>query len=147
MKRDYWQDGNYMFGATSGGQWNAVGITNVSDYFRDENTWSVQQGVKDVNLDAYLPRPLYSNKNLRAQSRYLQNAAYIRLKNLTVGYTLPRHITEKWGISKARLFFSGENLWTGTKLDKQFDPETIGTNAGNAYPLSTTLSCGISLTL
>ena len=147
MKRDYWQDGNYMFGATSGGQWNAVGITNVGDYFRDENTWSVQQGVKDVNLDAYLPRPLYSNKNLRAQTRYLQNAAYIRLKNLTVGYTIPQRITEKWGISKARLFFSGENLWTGTKLDKQFDPETIGTNAGNAYPLSTTLSCGISLTL
>ncbi len=146
MKRDYWQGSNYLFGATNGGQWNAVGLTSVGDYFRDENTWSVKQGVNDVNLNSYLPRPLYSSKNVETQTRYLQNAAYIRLKNLTVGYTLPQSLTEKWGIGRTRIFFSGENLWTGTKLAEQFDPETIGTNKGNAYPLSTTLSCGLSLT-
>uniref|UniRef100_UPI00359CB1BF SusC/RagA family TonB-linked outer membrane protein n=1 Tax=Bacteroides thetaiotaomicron TaxID=818 RepID=UPI00359CB1BF len=146
MKRDYWQGSNYLFGATGGGQWNAVGITSVADYFRDENTWSVQQGINNVNLDSYLPRPLYSNKNFQTQTRYLQNAAYIRLKNLTIGYTLPESLTQKWGIGRTRIFFSGENLWTGTKLAEQFDPETIGTNKGNAYPLSTTLSCGLSLT-
>ncbi len=146
MKRDYWQGSNYMFGATSGGQWNAVGITSVSDYFRDENTWSVQQGINGVNLDSYLPRPLYSSKNLQVQTRYLQNAAYIRLKNLTIGYTLPDSLTRKWGMGKLRVFFSGENLWTGTNLVEQFDPETIGTNSGNAYPLSKTFSFGLSLT-
>ena len=144
MKRDYWIDSCYMFG-TPGGQWGCAGISEVNDYFRDENTWSVQQGVNDVNLNAYLPRPLYNNKNLQVQTRYLQNAAYIRLKNLTLGYTLPKSTTDKWNIGTARIFFSGENLWTGTSLLKQFDPETIGSYNGNAYPLSKTLSCGISI--
>lgn len=145
MKRDYWIGSAYMFGATGNGQWQCAGITAVGDYFRDENTWSVQKGVQDVNLNAYLPRPLYSSKNLQKQTRYLQNAAFIRLKNFTLGYTLPKGITDKWGIGSTRIFLSGENLWTGTKLAKQFDPETIETNLGNAYPLSRTFSCGLNI--
>lgn len=146
MKRDYWQGSDYLFGATGSGLWGACGLDAVGDYYRDENTWSVQEGYRDVNQNAYLPRPLYSNKNFQTQTRYLQNAAYIRLKNLSVGYTLPDNLTSKWGIQKIRVYFSGENLWTGTGLAEQFDPETIGTNKGNAYPLSKTLSCGLSLT-
>ena len=146
MKRDYWQGSGYLFGVTSSDMWVACGLDNINDYFRDETTWSVQEGYRDVNLNSYLPRPVYNDKNIRKQSRYLQNAAYIRLKNLSVGYTLPAHLTTKWGIQKARIYFSGENLWTGTGLAEQFDPETIGTNKGNAYPLSKTLSCGLSLT-
>lgn len=146
MKRDYWQGSGYMFGTTGDGLWQACGLNDMNDYFRDENTWSVKEGYRDVNLNSYLPRALYSNKNIQPQSRYLQNAAYIRLKNLSIGYTLPLSVTSKWGIQKVRLYFSGENLWTGTSLVDQFDPETIGTNKGNAYPLSKTLSCGLSLT-
>ena len=145
MKRDVWQGSSYMFG-TPGGQWGCAGIEEADDYFRDENTWSVKQGVKDVNLDAYLPRALYSGKNLNIQTKYLQNAAYIRLKNLTLGYTLPVNLTSKWGISKARVYFSGENLWTGTSLAKQFDPETVYTSGGNGYSLSRTYSFGLSVT-
>lgn len=146
MKRDYWQGSDFMFGASGAGQWSASGISNVYDYFRNENTWSVQGGYANVNTDAYLPRPLYSSKNLQIQTRYLQNAAYVRLKNLTIGYTLPLEMTSKWGISKMRVYFSGENLWTGTGLVDQFDPETIGTNNGNAYPLQRIYSVGLSLT-
>lgn len=146
MKRDFWVGGAYMFGADGGGQWWAAGITAVSDYFRDENSWSVKNGFQNANLDAYLPRPVYSSKNVQVQTRYLQNAAYIRLKNLQVGYTIPAEITRKMHIEKFRVFFSGDNLWTGTKMDKQFDPETVGTSGGNGYPLSSTLSCGINIT-
>lgn len=151
MKRDYWIGGayggaNYMFGATSGGMWQATGLTAVSDYFRDENTWSVKNGYQSVNVDAYLPRPVYSDKNEQTQTRYLQNAAYIRLKNLQIGYSLPTALTRKMHIQKLRVFFSADNLWTGTKMVKQFDPETIGSYSGNGYPLSTTLSCGLNLT-
>lgn len=146
MKRDFWQGGNFMFGAGSGGQWWSAGISAVQDYFRDENTWSVKNGYESANVDAYLPRPLYNDKNAQVQTRYLQNAAYIRLKNLQVGYTIPAAITHKWHIQNVRVFFSGDNLWTGTKLDKQFDPETIGTKSGNGYPLSSTVSCGINIT-
>ena len=146
MKRDYWQGSSYMFGVTGGGLWGSSGLADVADYFRDENTWSVREGYNSSNLDAYLPRPMESGKNLQTQTRYLQDASYIRLKNLQIGYTLPVRMTAKWGAEKLRLYVSGENLWTGTKLVKQFDPETIGTNQGNGYPLSATLSGGLSLT-
>lgn len=146
MKRDYWQGSGYLFGVTNSDMWVACGLDNVNDYFRDENTWSVQEGYRNVNLNSYLPRPVYDDKNVQCQTRYLQNAAYIRLKNLSIGYTLSPELTAKLGVQKIRVYFSGENLWTGTSLAKQFDPETIGTNKGNAYPLSKTLSCGLSLT-
>ena len=148
-KRDYWQGSTYLFGAASNGQWWATGLEAVSDYFRDENSWSVQNGYQDVNLDSYLPRPLYSDKNQQCQTGYLQSAAYIRLKNLQIGYTFPARLTNRWGIQNLRVYFSGENLWTGTSLASQFDPETIaGGNGGNgnAYPLSKTLSCGLNIT-
>lgn len=148
MKRDVWQGSIYLFGTGGGGVWQAAGITSVKDYFRNENTWSVQEGYQSANTDAYLPRPLYNGKNQQTQTRYLQNAAYIRLKNLQVGYTIPARLTSHWGIQTLRVFFSGENLWTGTGVDKQFDPETIsGGWGGVGYPLSRTLSCGLTITL
>lgn len=146
MKRDYWVDKYYMFGAFYEGVWWTNPLSDVRDYYRDENTWSVQNGFETANPDAYYPRAAYSDKNLQSQTRYLQNAAYIRLKNLQIGYTLPGELTKKWHIQKLRVFFSGDNLWTGTKLVKQFDPETLGAQYGNGYPLTTTLSCGLSLT-
>lgn len=147
MKRDFWQGSTYLFGAGGSGQWWATGLSQVSDYFRDENTWSVKNGYQTENLDSYLPRPLYSDKNHQAQTRYLQDASYIRLKNVQLGYTFPTQLTAKWGIKNLRLYFSGENLWTGTSLVDQFDPETIAGGAGgNAYPLSKTLSCGLNIT-
>jgi hypothetical protein len=77
----------------------------------------------------------------------LQDASYIRLKNLQIGYTIPKHIVSKWGVSNLRVFVSGENLWTGTSLSELFDPETIdGGWNGCVYPMSRTLSCGLSLT-
>ena len=146
MKRDYWNGSIYMFGATGGGQWDVAAIQGVLDYYRDENSWSVEQGVNPVNKDAYLPRPRYSWMNLQTQTRYLQNAAYIRLKNFTLGYTLPTQLTSKWGVSQARFYFSAENLFTISGVRDQFDPETIETNYGNAYPLTKVLSLGLSIT-
>lgn len=148
MKRDVWQGSNYLFGAGHGsGEWSAFGITSVNDYFRDGKTWSVENGHSNENINSYLPRPLYyTTKNMQTQTRYLQNAAYVRLKNLQLGYTLPSQLTSKWKIEKVRVFFSGENLWTGTNLVEQFDPETVAADNGNAYPLSKTLSFGLSLT-
>lgn len=145
MKRDYWQGSAFMFG-WNGDQWNCAGLTQVKDYFRDENTWSVKQGTMDVNLDSYLPRPVGGSKNIQTQTKYLQDASYIRLKNITLGYTIPTVITNKWGISNLRVYFSGENLWTGTSLNKQFDPETLSASSGAAYPLSRTYSFGLSVT-
>lgn len=146
MKRDFWQGDGYFFGANRRGMWNPFGIEDVHDYFRDENTWSVKEGYQTANVDAYLPRPVYNDKNVQTQTGYLQNVAYIRLKNLQIGYTLPKSVVSKIGIQDLRIYFSGENLWTGTSLVKQFDPETISSGVGGiGYPLSRTLSCGLNV--
>jgi len=144
-KRDYWSGTEAFFGSNKTNMWYIIGFTEHADYFRPE-----QSNDLPVNLDSYYPRPLLSNKNLRAQTRYLQNAAYIRLKNISVGYTLPIQITNKFHVNKLRLFFSGENLWTGTKLANMFDPEGIDgghSNSGLGYPLQKTFSFGLSVTL
>jgi hypothetical protein len=84
------------------------------------------------------------------QTKYLQDASYIRLKNITFGYTIPQKYTQRFKVSNLRLFFTGENLWTGTKLSSVFDPEGINGNdkiSGIGYPIMKTWACGLTITL
>lgn len=143
MKRDYFQGSSYFWGIGGNDFWHSQGLDQHVDYFRAEASNDLP-----ANPDAYYPRPVFdSGKNFECQTRYLLNAAYIRLKNLQVGYTLPASMTSKIGVSKLRIYFSGENLWTGTSLSSLFDPETVdGGEGGCVYPLSRTYSCGLSLT-
>lgn len=147
MKRDYWQGSAYFWGIGNSGIWHSTGFVEHEDYFRADADHALGQ-----NLDAYYPRPVFDTaKNNQKQTRYLQSAAYIRLKNVQLGYTLPKTLTERFYVQKLRFFISGENLWTGTGMANMFDPETVGggddDNNGNAYPLSRTISFGLSLTL
>ncbi|HZL11866.1 MAG TPA: TonB-dependent receptor [Prolixibacteraceae bacterium] len=154
LKRDYYQGSNMFFGASGGSLWDIVAFKQHEDYFRPEPTAEELADPKfvanplGVNLDAYYPRPLFSNKNTQTQTGYLQNASYIRLKNLQLGYSIPQRFTRKVLIQKCRIYVSGENIWTGTKLSSIFDPETIdGGNGGNTYPLSKVYSVGVTVTL
>ena len=79
-----------------------------------------------------------------AQTRYLQNAAYLRMKNITFGYTLPRQLVSKWGLSNVRFYFSGENLFEITKLCKNYDPEGLN---DNMHPFQRTFSIGLNIAL
>ena len=149
-KRDYWLGDNMFWGA-SGGLWQSTCFTDHLDFFRSEgDDWG-------ANLNAYFPRPILDGgKNQKKQTRYLQNAAYLRLKNLQIGYTLPASLTNKAGLSKLRVFLSVENLFTISGLPDSFDPETLGSGYGNwngavtesakSYPLSRTVSTGLSVT-
>lgn len=138
-KRDIWVGGNFLFG--DAGNYNQITIFKEHlDYWRPDNT------------DAYFAKPYMTsltNKNIQVQTRYLQNAAYLRLKNLQLGYTFPAALNDKLGLGTLRLYFTGENLLTFTKLLAMFDPEdlagTIG--PGKVYPLQTTYSMGIKLNL
>ncbi|HRV90194.1 MAG TPA: SusC/RagA family protein, partial [Prolixibacteraceae bacterium] len=147
-KRDWMPNGPYFWGA-SGGMWQSAGFTGHMDYFRDETSVMVKAGKADVNTDSYFPKPYFNTgKNQQTQTRYLQNAAYMRLKNLQLGYTIPSAISSKVGISRARFYVSGENLLTITQMIKIFDPETValsGWNDGKTYPLAKVYSCGISV--
>ncbi|WP_400261408.1 SusC/RagA family TonB-linked outer membrane protein [Sphingobacterium sp. SG20118] len=142
-KRDFWE-GSYNYFGYTGYIWRAVAYEEHMDYFRADANHVMGQ-----NLDAFYPRPVdNSDKNIQTQSKYLQNGAYIRLKNLQIGYTLPHTTASSLGIKGARFFFSGENLWTGTKVPKMFDPESLGAGTGSlGYPLSRTLSVGLNVNL
>ena len=144
-KRDYIQLNRYFFGAFAQ-NWDTIALVQHMDYFRDDPNHPLGQ-----NLDSYYTRPLWDigvGKNRQRQTRWLQDASYIRLKNLQLGYTLPQKWTDAVHMEKVRIFFSGEKLFTVTKMIKMFDPETIegGNGTGNTYPLSRTYSFGLSVT-
>jgi TonB-linked SusC/RagA family outer membrane protein len=111
----------------------------------------------EENPDAYFPRvKAYAaeDNNMElaaAQTKYLQDASYLRLKNLTVGYSLSKNVLKKLNISYLRFYLSAENVFTFSKLDKgiDLDPEIIdrynGFNSG-AYPMQRIYSIGANLT-
>lgn len=139
LKRDYAAGGPMFWGATGQGKWQALGMKYHSDYWREDNK------------GAYYPRVSWNGgRNTQTQTRYLQNAAYARLKNITIGYTLPKELTRKVYIENLRFFVSGENLLTITNFTEAGDPELIGAGyggeIGKTYPLSKTFSCGLSVT-
>ncbi len=124
--------------------------------------WHLGNYWTENNRDAYLPRYAGYTPSLRTtvSDRYLQNIAYLRLKNLQFGYTLPRSITTKAGLQNARIYMSGENLfswsplykWTKdydvTNTNSGSDPDlTSGKNGDNyTYPLMKSITIGLSVT-
>ena len=135
--------------------WGPYAFPPTSFIHKDfySNCWS------EDNRNAYFPRPrgynAYSGGALGEKNdRYLQNLAYLRLKNLTIGYTVPENLTRKIGISRARIYFSGENLcyWSPLKKhNKTIDPELAGSsgtnkaNSGTGYAYPKTLSIGVDI--
>lgn len=147
LKRDYSiPSGNAPFWGASGiGKWQAVGFKAHLDYFRADADNPLGQ-----NLDSYYPRISWSgSRNNYTQTRYLQNAAYCRLKNITIGYTLPQHLTSTFYVQALRFFVSAENLFTITNFTEIADPELLGVGSwgfGKTYPLQRTYSLGLSVT-
>lgn len=142
LKRDFYPTGMVFWGVNSGGQWWSTAFKDHLDYFRADENHPFGQ-----NLDSYYPRPLFSGKNQNIQSKYMQDASYMRLKNMMIGYTIPQDIANRMKLQNVRLFVSGENLLTLTKMAKMMDPETagVGRQGGTVYPLSKTLSFGLSV--
>ena len=144
-KRDAWLPSAWFFGAY-GSLWNSVVYKEHLDYWRPEDTTD-RLG---PNTDAYFARPQFSRyDNYQCQTRYIQNAAYIRLKNIQLGYTLPRQWTRKVGIDALRFYVTGDNLWTHTKLFSTFDPETIASTNygayGTMYPIMKNYAFGVNI--
>lgn len=142
LKRDYVPGDMVFWGANAGGQWWSTALKPHLDYFRADEDHPLGQ-----NLDSYYARPLFNGKNQQVQTRYLQSAAYLRLKSLQIGYTLPAIWTKGLALQKVRFFAAGENLLTLTSLSEVMDPETagVGVRGGIVYPLSRTYSFGVSV--
>lgn len=141
-KRDYVLGGPYFWGA-SGGMWQSAGFEEHWDFFRSEDN------PLGANLDAYYPRPLFADggKNQYTQTRYLQNAAYLRLKNIQLGYSLPNSVANKLSMQSVRFYVSGDNLLTFSDITGIFDPELLGGDwgPGKLYPLSKVISVGLNI--
>ena len=112
-----------------------------------DNIWS------EDNTNAYFPRmrgyAAQGDRSLaKVNDRYLQNLAYCRLKNLTLGYTIPKERTLKIGMERIRFYFSGDNLLTWTKLKTKYvDPEQFSADASaRVYPYPKTFSFGLDVT-
>jgi TonB-linked SusC/RagA family outer membrane protein len=99
------------------------------------------------NRDAQFPRLAFNNSNNQQNSSFwVKNAAYLRMKNLQLGYTIPKIWTSKAGISNLRLFISTDNLFTASKFWKYFDVESpVLTGYSNFYPIMRTTTFGIDL--
>lgn len=115
-----------------GSQWQ-VPVAAAQDYWREDNT------------SAYYPVARFNGGSAlgQNQTRYLLNAAYLRLKSVSVGYTIPQTLTQQWGIQKCRIYFSGENLLTFKHTPEGFDPEL---DNPYKYPQQKSLSVGINVT-
>lgn len=134
-KRDHWP---------TSGNWTwffPFNAGHVEKYFITDS-WS------EDNRDAYFAAPHISTndkKNIQTQSRFLQNAGYIRLKNANLGYNLPQNWMETIGFQNANIYFSGMNLWEYSPIRKPLDPESIYAGAIE-YPMQRVYTLGARIT-
>ncbi len=155
-KRDYYPLDYLYWGFYQ--QPYAGGYPHLNDYYRAEADSDVERsrhsqsyieaGLADANTDAFFPvlQSWLADRNLGEridqskglaipQTRYMLDASYLRLKNLTLGYTLPTGLIDGIGLTNVRVFFSGENLLTWSEVADFYDPEAI-TDAGTINPAS-----------
>jgi len=105
------------------------------------NRWTAE------GTSSSMPRAIYGdpNQNCRASDRFIENGSYLRIKNITLGYTLPQNFLRKICIEQARINISCENLATITGY-RGFDPEVdINGIDSSRYPLARTFSVGLNL--
>ncbi|MGJ1410254.1 SusC/RagA family TonB-linked outer membrane protein [Sphingobacterium thalpophilum] len=103
--------------------------------------WHLNNYWTEDNPNAYLPRYAGYNESLKTtpQTRYLQNIAYIRMKNIQIGYNFPAAITSRLKISSLRAGISGENLWTWSPLYKRTRDLDVGNLAKSDPDVNSTM--------
>lgn len=104
--------------------------------------WS-EKNTDEQNAGARYPRLTYANatSNYTMSDFWMFNGRYFRLKNLTLGYTLPESLTLKVMIKRTRIYVSANDLFCISKFPKGWDPEM----GGSAYPITTSLLFGLSV--
>jgi len=96
-------------------------------------------------LQAWLADANYGSGLDIPQTKYLLNAAYIRVKNLSLGYTLPATLTRRFGVSRLRFYVTGENIFEFSQVKKYVDPEAVNATDSWAYPFQRKYAAGLNL--
>lgn len=114
----------------------------------------IDAGLADANTDptypvlqAWLADNNYGSGLDIPQTQYLLNAAYLRVKNLSIGYTLPMEIARKIKASRIRVFVTGENLYEFSAIKTFVDPESVNNGHSRSYPFQRRYSGGINIDL
>lgn len=136
-KRDIIRDPNATLSAPFKRWWK-----NQNSVFYN-NTWT------EENPDAPYPRLTLNGGvrtwNYNASDRVIQSGAYMRLKNLIVGYTLPQVLLDKIKVQKARIYFNGTDMWEITGIKDGFDPEKAVNSAPSYYPFYRSYTVGLDI--
>jgi len=158
-KRDMWATGNIAIPGWSG---NGIFLDHQMDYWTPDNINAKYPNPFQGNSGSNIPGQNYwvgqsfvtnyqpSGNNFYPQTKYLLSLAYLRLKTLTVGYTLPASLTQRLTIDKLRIYAEGMNLFTFSQNNIPIDPEiTNGSSTNNWYgaiaPFNKTFSIGLQL--
>ena len=152
----------YTFGLSLYGEYKGIdlnlllqGVGKANGYIYGQGIQTfieggtVQEQHKDYwtpdNRDAAFPRLAFNEvNNMQNSSFWMKNAAYMRLKNIQLGYTLPKKVLQKTPLSYVRFYVSADNLLTIDKFWKGFDVEAPVGNGGY-YPQMKTMSIGVNL--
>jgi TonB-linked SusC/RagA family outer membrane protein len=111
-------------------------------YQYQKNRWTTE----DPNPDAVFPRLAFGQTNNSQPSDFwLRSAAYLRVKNLQVGYSLPKTLTGKANIQNVRIYISADNLFTADDFWPGWDPEISANSNGAYYPQVKTYNVGLNL--
>ena len=102
------------------------------------NKWAEYPRIETLNMN---------NTNLQTSDYWLRNASFLRVKNVQIGYTLPKSVSKKAGMESVRIYLSGQNLFSFNSFYKGWDPENeIGTgDAPSYYPINAIYSFGLNL--
>ena len=141
-------DLNIFFQAVTGNKiFNANRIYNESmSVARNQTSETLGRWTGEGTSNS-MPRAIFNdpNKNTRASDRYIEDGSYLRLKNLSLGYTFPKTWVKKAKIENVRIYVSGQNLYTLTHY-KGLDPEVAGNGIDqNTYPVTRTFSMGANI--
>ena len=117
----------------------------LNQYASYTNRWTADNPTSDI------PAATNSSSNRVISSRIIEDGSFLRLKNVTIGYTFPSQMTKKWKIDKARIYVAAQNLWTWTGYSG-YDPEVSVRNSAltpgldySSYPRAYSVSFGVSL--
>lgn len=120
-----------------------------SRYLED---WAISESWSETNREAYFPAPSLAydgreSKNYLVQSRFLQDASYIRLKNITLSYDLPRELLNRIQVNDIQVYLSGMNLFEFSNIRRPLDPESIpevtaGTVGAIEFPMQRVYTIG-----
>jgi TonB-linked SusC/RagA family outer membrane protein len=140
-----------IFGQGVGRRNNYLSGTGAVPFASNDFIASLLEIQKDSwrpdNTDALFPRLLpsgFGGNNFLSSSWWIRSAAYFRLKNVNLGYTIPSSVLKKAKIGSIRIYISGQNLFTITKAWNGFDPEIDNANA-QFYPVMRTYTAGLNV--